>query len=76
MTATVETGALIALFAVLILLYYIAAFVAIFVLRLRSPQAARPYRAFGYPVTTLVVLLGSLGFLGAFLETCLFFLLA
>lgn len=54
---------LIALFAVLILLYYIAAFLAIFVLRYRFPDAPRPYRAFGYPVTTFVVLVGSVGFL-------------
>jgi APA family basic amino acid/polyamine antiporter len=66
--AMVLTGSfneLIALFAVLILLYYVAAFVAVFVLRVRLPRAPRPYRAFGYPVSTLVVLLGSLGFLGA-----------
>jgi basic amino acid/polyamine antiporter, APA family len=56
---------LIALFAVLILLYYIAAFLAVFVLRLRSPEAPRPYRAIGYPFSTLVVLLGSVGFLVA-----------
>jgi APA family basic amino acid/polyamine antiporter len=56
---------LIALFAVLILLYYIAAFSAVFVLRRRSPEAPRPYRAFGYPVSTGIVLVGSLGFLVA-----------
>ena len=65
MVATGSFNELIALFAVLMLLYYIAAFVAIFVLRLRSPRTPRPYRAFGYPVTTFVVLLGSLGFLAA-----------
>jgi APA family basic amino acid/polyamine antiporter len=54
---------LIALFAVLILLYYIAAFLAVFVLRRRSPETTRPYRAFGYPVSTFVVLVGSVGFL-------------
>jgi basic amino acid/polyamine antiporter, APA family len=54
---------LIALFAVLILLYYIAAFLAVFVLRRRSPDLPRPYKAFGYPVTTFVVLVGSVGFL-------------
>lgn len=56
---------LIALFAVLILLYYIAAFAAVFVLRYRSPEAIRPYKAFGYPIATLVVLVGSIGFLVA-----------
>lgn len=56
---------LIALFAVLILLYYVAAFSAVFVLRRRSPEAPRPYRAFGYPISTGIVLVGSLGFLCA-----------
>jgi basic amino acid/polyamine antiporter, APA family len=67
-SAMILTGTfdqLIALFAVLILLYYIAAFLAIFVLRRRLPRAPRPYRALGYPVTTFVALLGSLGFLAA-----------
>ncbi|HET9388315.1 MAG TPA: APC family permease [Steroidobacteraceae bacterium] len=54
---------IIATFTVLILLYYIAAFLAVFTLRRRLPQAARPYRAFGYPVSTLVVLTGSVIFL-------------
>lgn len=54
---------LISLFAVLILLYYIAAFMAVFALRRRLPNAPRPYRAFGYPISTAVVLLGSVGFL-------------
>jgi APA family basic amino acid/polyamine antiporter len=66
--AMILTGAfnrLISLFAVLILLYYIAAFLAVFALRWRLPQGSRPYRAFGYPVSTCVVLLGSIGFLVA-----------
>ena len=54
---------LIALFAVLIMLYYIAAFLAVFVLRYRSPDAPRPYKAFGFPIATFVVLAGSIGFL-------------
>lgn len=67
-SAMILTGTfnqLIALFAVLILLYYIAAFLAVFALRRHSPQAQRPYRAFGYPFSTLIVLLGSVGFLAA-----------
>jgi APA family basic amino acid/polyamine antiporter len=56
---------LIALFAVLILLYYIAAFLAVFVLRRRAPDTPRPYRAFGYPVSTGIALLGSVAFLAA-----------
>jgi basic amino acid/polyamine antiporter, APA family len=65
-SAMILTGTfnqLIALFAVLILLYYIAAFVAVFVLQRRAPDVPRPYRAFGYPLTTFVVLVGSVGFL-------------
>lgn len=54
---------IIATFTVLILLYYIAAFLAVFTLRRRLPQASRPYRAFGYPVSTLVILTGSVIFL-------------
>jgi APA family basic amino acid/polyamine antiporter len=66
--AMILTGSfnqLIALFAVLILLYYVVAFLAVFVLRRRLPHAARPYRAFGYPVSTFVVLAGSVAFLVA-----------
>jgi basic amino acid/polyamine antiporter, APA family len=67
-SAMILTGSfnqIIALFAVLILLYYSAAFLAVFVLRSRLPQAPRPYRAFGYPVSTFVALAGSICFLVA-----------
>jgi basic amino acid/polyamine antiporter, APA family len=63
MILTGSFNELIALFAVLILLYYTAAFLAVFVLRRRLPDASRPYKAWGYPVTTGVVLVGSVGFL-------------
>lgn len=56
---------IIALSAVLFLVYYSSAFLAVFVLRLRSPDLPRPYRAFGYPVSTAIVLLGSIAFLVA-----------
>jgi APA family basic amino acid/polyamine antiporter len=46
----------IALYAVLFLLSYVSAFLAVFVLRQREPRLPRPYRAFGYPVTTAAVL--------------------
>ena len=65
-SAMILTGTfnqLIALFAVLILLYYIAAFLAVFVLRRRAPDVPRPYKALGHPVATFVVLVGSVGFL-------------
>ncbi len=64
--AMILTGSfnqLIALFAVLVLLNYIAAFLAVFALRRRLPEAPRPYRALGYPVSTFVILAGSVGFL-------------
>jgi APA family basic amino acid/polyamine antiporter len=54
---------IIALSAVLFLVYYISAFLAVFVLRHREPTLPRPYKAFGYPVSTAVVLVGSIVFL-------------
>jgi basic amino acid/polyamine antiporter, APA family len=46
--------------AVLFLLMYISAYSALIVLRRREPDTPRPYRAFGFPFTTAVVLLGCL----------------
>jgi APA family basic amino acid/polyamine antiporter len=42
---------------------YTISFLTLFVLRRREPQTARPYRAWGYPFTTGLVLLGSVAFL-------------
>jgi APA family basic amino acid/polyamine antiporter len=42
---------------------YVVSFSALFVLRRREPDAPRPYRAWGYPWTTGLVLLGSVAFL-------------
>jgi len=42
---------------------YALSFLAVFVLRRREPDAARPYRAFGHPWTTGFVLAGSIAFL-------------
>ena len=42
---------------------YALSFLAVFVLRRREPDAPRPYRAFGHPWTTGLVLAGSLAFL-------------
>jgi basic amino acid/polyamine antiporter, APA family len=36
----------------------------VFVLRRREPHRERPFRAWGYPWTTGVSLVGSIGFLG------------
>ena len=49
---------IIAIAAVLFLLNYVSAYTALFVLRRREPAMPRPYRAFGYPFTTAIVLLG------------------
>ncbi len=56
---------IIALAAVLFLLNYVSAYSAMFVLRRREPLTVRPYRAFGFPYTTGIVLLGSVLFLVA-----------
>lgn len=56
---------IIALSTVLFLLYYLSAFLSVFVLRRRLPDMPRPYRALGYPVTTAIVLLGAIAFLVA-----------
>lgn len=42
---------------------YTLVFLSVFVLRFREPDAARPYRAWGYPLTTGLALLGSIAFL-------------
>ena len=53
----------IALLAFFFVVNYTMTFVSVFVLRRREPHAARPFRAWGYPWTTLLVLTGSLAFL-------------
>ncbi len=42
---------------------YLLLCLSVFVLRRREPSTPRPYRAFGYPYTTAVAVLGSLAFL-------------
>ena len=49
---------IVAVAAVLFLLNYVSAYLALFVLRRREPAAPRPYRAFGFPFTTGIVLVG------------------
>jgi APA family basic amino acid/polyamine antiporter len=46
---------------------YSACFVSLFVLRRREPRLPRPFRAWGYPWTTLLALAGSVIFLVGFL---------
>jgi APA family basic amino acid/polyamine antiporter len=42
---------------------YILSFVSLFVLRSREPDKPRPYRAWGYPITPALALIGSVLFL-------------
>jgi basic amino acid/polyamine antiporter, APA family len=42
---------------------YALAYLAVLVLRRREPDLPRPYRAWGYPGTTVIVLIGSVAFL-------------
>jgi basic amino acid/polyamine antiporter, APA family len=42
---------------------YILSFISLFVLRRREPETPRPYRAWGYPWTTGLALIGSVLFL-------------
>src|SRR5271167_1444883 len=57
--------AIIAVAAVLVAAMYCVNYIAVIVLRLREPDMVRPFRAWGYPVTTVLVLAGSVAFLVA-----------
>jgi basic amino acid/polyamine antiporter, APA family len=54
---------IIAIAAILVAGMYAVNYVAVIVLRVREPEMARPFRAWGYPVTTGLVLAGSVVFL-------------
>jgi APA family basic amino acid/polyamine antiporter len=56
---------IVALAAVLFVLNYLSAYTAMFVLRRREPDAPRPFRTPLMPVTTGIVLVGSVLFLAA-----------
>ena len=56
---------IIAIAAILVTALYSISFIAVITLRMREPNLPRPFRAWGYPLTTLIVLLGSLAFLAA-----------
>ena len=62
-TGTFET--MIAIAAFFFVANYATSFLGLIRLRLHEPNRARPYRTFGYPWTTVLVLLGSLAFLAA-----------
>jgi basic amino acid/polyamine antiporter, APA family len=63
LTGTFEQ--IMALCAVAFVFNYISAYTAVFLLRHREPTLQRPYRAVGFPVSTAVVLSGSVLFLAA-----------
>jgi APA family basic amino acid/polyamine antiporter len=63
LAATGTFATVLALLAFFFVANYVISFSAVFRLRRREPDAPRPYRAWGYPWTTGLVLLGSLAFL-------------
>lgn len=63
LTGTVEF--VLAVTAFFFVANYTLSYISLFVLRAREPEHPRPYRAWGHPWTTGLVLLGSLAFLVA-----------
>jgi basic amino acid/polyamine antiporter, APA family len=49
--------------------FYVLSVLAVFVLRARHPELARPYRTWGYPVVPVLFLIASLAMLGNALVT-------
>ncbi|HTZ49593.1 MAG TPA: amino acid permease [Verrucomicrobiae bacterium] len=49
------------------LLFYVLTILGIFVLRIRRPNADRPYKAFGYPVLPALYILAATGIMGVLL---------
>jgi basic amino acid/polyamine antiporter, APA family len=58
----------IAVLAFFFVVNYILSFVSLFVLRRREPDKPRPYRAWGYPITTALALIGSVLFLAGMIR--------
>jgi APA family basic amino acid/polyamine antiporter len=54
---------LLSITAFLLVMIYGSGFLAIFILRKREPELPRPFKVWGYPWTTLIVLFGSIIFL-------------
>ncbi len=57
---TGKYGALLDYVIFVVLLFYILTIAAVFILRIRRPEAERPYRAFGYPVIPALYILAAL----------------
>src|ERR1700741_3754010 len=49
------------------LLFYVLTIAGIFVLRVRRPNADRPYKAFGYPFLPLLYIVAATGMMGVIL---------
>jgi basic amino acid/polyamine antiporter, APA family len=64
-TATGTVNSVIALASFFFVANYTLSFWSVFVLRRKEPDTPRPYRAWGYPWTTGIVLFGSVAFLVA-----------
>jgi APA family basic amino acid/polyamine antiporter len=60
---------IIAVLAFFFVVNYAVSFLSVFVLRRREPDRHRPYRTWGYPVTTALTLAGSVAFLGGAIAT-------
>jgi APA family basic amino acid/polyamine antiporter len=65
MIASGKFDDIIAVAAILVAAMYAVNYIAVFVLRVREPAMPRPFRAWGFPFTTALVLIGSLAFLVA-----------
>lgn len=63
LAATGTFEILLSITAFLFVLVYGSGFLAVFVLRKKEPELPRPFTAWGYPWTTLIVLIGSIIFL-------------
>jgi APA family basic amino acid/polyamine antiporter len=50
-----------------VLIFFVLAIAGVFVLRVRRPDAERPYRAFGYPVVQVIYILVALMIMGILL---------
>ena len=56
-------GAVITVLSFFFVANYTLSFISVFLLRCREPERPRPYRAWGYPWTTALALVGSIAFL-------------
>lgn len=74
LTGTIDQ--VLAVAALFFVVNYAVSFAAVFALRRREPDRARPYRAWGYPWTTGLTLAGSIAFLAGAVASDIFGALA